>query len=253
MTFNAISSQDINENGHFAKEVVNKFRFFGLLMAAVALPLHIQGQSTQLLPKRELGIAGVSASWTALNYYAQFKSKPGAGRSFMFALTDKNRYKPFDKNRVLASDLCLITTGLLSAAALYSKEKRYQNLIPFVITAESVWITANITHSSKMAVRRNRPYTFAPGFNFSKRDDVYSFFSGHSSVAAALVTSAVLLHQTNTKSAKGKNVLLYLGTATACTTGYIRIKSGKHYPSDVISGLLTGMGIAFINYKIHEK
>jgi membrane-associated phospholipid phosphatase len=39
----------------------------------------------------------------------------------------------------------------------------------------------------------------------------------------------------------------------ALTTAALRIAAGKHYPSDVVTGLLVGIGVSIINTKLHEN
>ena len=142
-------------------------------------------------------------------------------------------------------------TAILSGLSMWGKNPN-QNAKRWLVTAESVWMTANFTESIKMAARRNRPYTQAAGFKYNKRDDVFSFFSGHSSLASAFLTSAYLMRRQEPISSKGQKWLIGGAFLTTGITASMRIYAGKHYPSDVIVGLISGMGIAWLNYKIHE-
>jgi membrane-associated phospholipid phosphatase len=44
----------------------------------------------------------------------------------------------------------------------------------------------------------------------------------------------------------------YAAGGLALTTAALRIAAGKHYPSDVVTGLLVGIGVSIINTKLHE-
>jgi membrane-associated phospholipid phosphatase len=42
------------------------------------------------------------------------------------------------------------------------------------------------------------------------------------------------------------------GLLAGGATMYLRFHAGKHYPSDILAGLIVGAGIAVLNYKIHD-
>lgn len=71
-----------------------------------------------------------------------------------------------------------------------------------------------------------------------------SFPSGHSTMAAALVTFLVLLlWQT-----RYRWTALVLGVLYALLVGYSRIVLGVHYPTDVLAGWLTGISVVIGAY-----
>jgi membrane-associated phospholipid phosphatase len=206
-----------------------------------------------LRPNREYAIAGSAFAWTGINYAFQFTSpKIPSGHTWNLGRIDAYAFKTLNKQAKTISDFTAVGTGLLAGLAIMNKDKN-QYFKNVTVMAQSAWITANLAHSAKMIFKRNRPYTEAPGFQFSKRDDVYSFFSGHSALVASLVTSAILMGPGENASFKGQKIVLGAAGLTAATTVFLRIKAGKHYPSDVLTGVLVGMGIAWINYRIHEK
>jgi hypothetical protein len=49
------------------------------------------------------------------------------------------------------------------------------------------------------------------------------------------------------------NATADLVLALTLTTAYLRVRAGKHYPSDVIAGLVVGTGISLLNAYIHEN
>ncbi|MBS3914700.1 MAG: phosphatase PAP2 family protein [Bacteroidetes bacterium] len=201
---------------------------------------------------RELGIATGALVWTGINYGYQFQSpKILTGNNWNLGTIDNSAQFTYRSKPKNISDITVIATGVLSGLTLLQSNQA-QMKTNAVVMAQSVWITANLAHTSKMIFKRNRPYTQAPGFVSSKRDDVYSFFSGHSAVASCFITSALLMTK-GTPSFSGKKWLIAGGAICAGTTVYLRVRSGKHYPSDVLAGILVGTGIAYINYKIHEN
>lgn len=217
------------------------------------------GQNVSLQKNREWIMGTTCALWTGANYYAQYRSPktPAEYMNFKVPRLDNFSYTTLNKNIAHISDA---TAFLTCATALVSvtlgKSRSTENKVAnSVVMAQSIWISANLAHTVKMIALRARPYTQNVGFRFTRRDDYYSFFSQHSAVVAAAATSAFLLNrrQQNSMSTPGHKWLPYTALALGTTTCMLRIYSGKHYPSDVLCGIVTGIGIAWLNYHIHEK
>ena len=117
---------------------------------------------------------------------------------------------------------------------------------------QNVWMTGNTVQLVKILVQRSRPYANGAGYvNNGNKDDHYSFFSGHSAITAAAASTALIYAFRNNQSASVKYVSLGTGLL-ALTTATLRIVAGKHYPSDVLTGILFGTGISLINAQIHK-
>ncbi|MCC7297796.1 MAG: phosphatase PAP2 family protein [Bacteroidia bacterium] len=227
--------------------------FFFLFIASSQSENAVSAQNVDLVKNREAVIMGSNLMWTGLNYTLQFRSPkiPITGRTWTAGWIDRSAKTSYNSKAAKISDVTLLTTGVLCGISLLDKN---QSAVfkKGMITAQSAWISANFAHSIKMIAKRNRPYTQAAGFQYSKRDDVYSFFSGHSAIAGSLVASAWLMRN-GTGSLKGHNIWLGAAAATGASTLYLRFYAGKHYPSDILVGLISGIGIAYINYRIHEQ
>jgi membrane-associated phospholipid phosphatase len=212
---------------------------------------HATGQTPTWNPKREIGIAAGLAAWTTLNYSIQFQTPtiPRVGNTWQVKGLDATAKKQYLKPAARLSDGLLLVAGLAACMSYKDPIKRTW-AIKTGITLQSAWMSANLAHSVKMLAKRNRPYTQASNFTYTQRDDVYSFFSGHSALAASLVTSAFLMRNTDTKIS-GK-LWVAGGLLAGGATMYLRFHAGKHYPSDILAGLIVGAGIAVLNYKIHD-
>jgi membrane-associated phospholipid phosphatase len=95
-----------------------------------------------------------------------------------------------------------------------------------------------------IAVRRPRPLAYNPGLDSVARSGVgmtKSFFSGHVSFGATGTFFAVKVF-TDYKGIKGmKRILLYTAAAIPpLVTGYYRVAAGRHFKTDVITGLIAG-------------
>lgn len=117
---------------------------------------------------------------------------------------------------------------------------------------QNLWITGNSVQLVKILVQRSRPYTNASGYQFQgNKDDNYSFFSGHSALTASAATTAILYALRNNNSNTVKYTSYGAGIL-ALSTATLRILAGKHYPSDVLTGILFGTGISILNAQIHK-
>ena len=73
-----------------------------------------------------------------------------------------------------------------------------------------------------------------------------SFPSGHSTMAAALATFAVLMLW----HTRWRWLAVTLGGLYALLVGYSRLVLGVHYPTDVLAGWMTGMGVVLTVYQV---
>ncbi len=117
---------------------------------------------------------------------------------------------------------------------------------------EAFAINGAITELTKQAVDRPRPYTLGDGRTGSPDDDK-SFFSGHSSTTAAVAFAAARTVDLSADLAPAARVGLYGGaTALSATTAALRVAAGKHWPSDVIVGLLVGGSVGWLVPELHR-
>ena len=112
-----------------------------------------------------------------------------------------------------------------------------------LVVAESVVLAADLNQAVKFSVQRERPFVhvLAPGdkgATAQPADNNLSFYSGHTTLAFSLATSAAM-----TASLRGYSlapVLWAVGLPLAAFTGYLRIAADKHYLSDVLVGAALG-------------
>ena len=140
-----------------------------------------------------------------------------------------------------------LAAGMITLALPKNQQTQYIQL-----GVQNVWITANLTQTVKMLALRNRPYTQVPGFVSTKTDDHFSFFSGHSAITATAATTAIMMALNQPNIPTWGKAAAYTAGGLALTTAGLRIAAGKHYPSDVVTGILVGVVVAVINTKLHE-
>lgn len=111
--------------------------------------------------------------------------------------------------------------------------------------ALTIGLAEGISYGLKLAVHRDRPFVTYPN-DITKRDEVgpFSFPSGHTTAAFACATAATL----STK----KWQVAVPAYAYAGLVGYSRMRLGVHYPSDVLGGMLIGIGSGFLTWQIDK-
>lgn len=109
-------------------------------------------------------------------------------------------------------------------------------------SAISIGLNAALTSGLKLAVNRKRPFVKYPN-DIIQRTHVgkYSFPSGHTSNAFAAATTLTL-------SSK-KWYVAVPSYAYACLVGYSRMRLGVHFPSDVLGGMVIGIGASLLVFQ----
>ncbi len=124
-----------------------------------------------------------------------------------------------------------------------------------LIAAESLLLTTAITQLTKLSVHRPRPYCFNPDVALPYKlepDARFSFFSGHTSLVACMSFTTATMY---TDLSPGNNWDAAVWTTAAvlpALTGYLRVRAGKHYVSDVLIGYGVGALIGILVPRFHR-
>ena len=124
------------------------------------------------------------------------------------------------------------TPILMLGIGLIEHDKDLQN--KSLVIGASVAATIVETYALKYIVKRPRPYITYPDINALDTEGSPSFPSGHTSAAFGLATSLSLHYP--------KWYVVVPSFAWAGLTGYSRMYLGVHYPSDVVAGMIIGLG-----------
>ncbi len=189
-------------------------------------------------------------------------------------LADLNRddVNPFDRGVTYnwsgeasnVSDVFLIGSVVSPLLFLTNKPTRSDFGWLALMSWEVLSVNYGITTTVKNLTDRPRPYVYNPDAPIEERtgtDSRESFFSGHVSTTAAMsVFIASVLDEYHPEMKTGIRVSMWtIAALYPAFTGFLRIKAGKHYRTDVIAayaaGSLTGWLIPFLHKKrkINDK
>lgn len=126
-----------------------------------------------------------------------------------------------------------------------------------VMSTEVMAITYGLTNITKNLSNRTRPFAFNPSAPLDERTSSgarESFFSGHTShTAAASFFMAKVISDYHPNMAKGKKIALWtLAAGIPATAAYLRVKAGKHFPTDVMAGYAVGAFIGWLVPHLHK-
>ena len=158
-------------------------------------------------------------------------------------------------NRSLSrvSDAVIGVMAISSTALLLIKRDTKSNwFTKGFILAESIGISTALVNLSKSYMPRYRPQVYSNSTSYIEKLDwapTKSFFSGHTCLAFTIASSmSQFLPASNSK--KYASIAMF-GTATAI--GYLRLKSGAHFPTDVVTGAAIGTLVGYLIPKMHRS
>src|ERR1700690_808653 len=126
-------------------------------------------------------------------------------------------------------------------------------LVDAVMYAESLSLTLFVTDVTKIAVRRPRPIDYKNPSNTGDTNLELSFFSGHASSTAAVTATATYLAFVRSPKTARPWITLAAGTLLTAFVSYERVRSGAHFPTDVIAGSMAGAAIGVLVPHLHRR
>lgn len=131
-------------------------------------------------------------------------------------------------------------TGILAQGYLTKDKTMIRNGYKSAVT---IALAVTLSTTLKYSFKRQRPYDRYPN-DIVQRDHpgTFSFPSGHTTVAFATATALSLSYKKWYVTAPS---FLYAGMV-----GYSRMRLGVHYPSDVLGGMILGIGSGLLTWQL---
>jgi len=147
-----------------------------------------------------------------------------------------------------------VATAASLATAIISQDGE-RPMVPVVLVLESGLLVSGLTNTVKELARRPRPYLYnpeVPTSAYHPGEDAVSFWSGHTANMAAITFSTAAIVQRSGAS-QGMRTATWIGAAaTPALMGYLRVRAGRHFPTDVLTGYLVGAAVGLLVPYIHR-
>lgn len=224
----------------------------------------LQAQSPyHLSPFKDYTATGVGVGLTAANYFLWTKQVKGLTTEQLNALDpfDIPAYDRWATNNYSvsikkASDILLLGTVASPVFLLLDPDIRKDSYTTGVMYAETMLLTQLSTSIVKQVVLRPRPLAYNINAPLEKRMEQgarFSFFSGHVSLTASSTFFSASVYNAHHPDSRYKPLVWTAAAIVPAVMGYLRIKAGKHYLSDVITGYIIGAGIGLLVPALHRS
>ena len=171
---------------------------------------------------------------------------------------DQPLMHPYNKTLDDVGDIFL-ATGIASPI-LFAAAPRSEWLTILTMYAETALIANALKDLTKLVVDRPRPYMYFEGYPQKKiedRDWCKSFPSGHTTMTFTAAAFNTFVFWKYFPESPWRYVVAGGSYAIAITTAALRLASGNHFATDVLTGVtlgtLTGILIPYIHYAAAKK
>ena len=160
---------------------------------------------------------------------------------------NKNEMPCWDKTMRLTSNsvypaLVIAPGSLLLTGYIQNDKPMMRNGVK---TIAAIGLNMIFTSGLKFSINRTRPFKQYPDDVIQRTDaGKYSFPSGHTSSAFAMATAVTL----STK----KWYIAVPSYLYACGVGYSRMRLGVHFPSDILGGMVVGIGSSLLVWQVDK-
>jgi len=217
----------------------------------------------ELKTGREIFLLALGAGLNAYNIYLQNKVDPLT--PMQIAQLDPEQVNPFDRKTIdnyrdrTAGDLLLYASVFIPLTVpltIYKGEEHKSDWkVWAVMTSELFLINGGFNGILKKSVLRIRPFVYNPEVDLELKTEKsarFSFYSAHTSTTASLTFFTARLfssYLTNTRT----KTLIWIGAVTyPAVTGILRLETGRHFRTDVITGYIFGAFFGYIIPDLHR-
>lgn len=236
---------------------------YSLAFLLVVGYLQVQAQSPyELNWKKDGGLVALSGISTGLGLHIRTKLDLLSVQEL--AALNKQNVNAFDRfatdyyspSADKASDVFWATTHTLPFLFLANEKSRKDAGKLTILYGEVFFITTGITLLIKSTTKRTRPFVYNPAAPLDKkltRNARTAFLSGHTSISAANCFFSAKVFSDYFPESKWKPAVWATAAVLPAITGYLRVKAGKHFPTDTIAGYALGAAVGVLIPQLHKK
>jgi len=121
---------------------------------------------------------------------------------------------------------------------------------------EAVLLNASINGLVKALTLRNRPYVYDETSLVEPKLDIdarRSFYSGHTSFSAVNTFFTAKVYSAYVSNQSTKTILWIAAAIIPAVTGFSRVNTHNHFPTDVIVGYIAGAAIGYFIPELHKN
>jgi len=212
--------------------------------------------------KRELIYASGAGLVTAGGLLADYQTRPLTSAQinsldpYELPALDRLILTNWSPKADLASDVLMYSTFTLPAFMMIDTRARKDFLAIGFIYAETAMLTFGVTELFKAGVRRPRPFVYNENVDLSlkqERDARFSFISGHASMTTALCFATAKIFSDYSDNPTHEALVWTAAAALPIATAALRVRAGKHFPTDVIAGYFVGGAIGYLIPWLHRR
>jgi PAP2 superfamily len=217
----------------------------------------------QLKLGREIGLYGGGIALGLGGIYFQNQIKPLTEAQILnLNASDLTKFERWVTTRSSVrshntSNVLLITSNLCPIVLTLADKSMRKNAGTIgVIYTQAAFINLGLTALAKSTVRRTRPYAYQSELTLEEKMTTnarQSFWSGHTSQSATMCFLTAQMYADYHPDSKWRPVVWTAAAAIPLTTGILRLTSGKHFPTDVITGYATGAAIGLLLPRLHRR
>lgn len=216
----------------------------------------------QLYWRKELAITGFGALTLGIGYRLEDEKT-------LFTTDELLTLNPNDINALdrIATDFSSLKahktsnfffygSPALPALLMLGDESRHDAGKISLLWFETMLVNGGVTHLFKQSFQRPRPFVFdenaAPELKMTFNAKA-SFISGHTSFAAANSFFAATAFSDYYPDSKLKPLVWTVAATVPAITGYLRVRAGRHYLTDVAAGYAVGALIGWGIPRLHRS
>lgn len=172
------------------------------------------------------------------------------------SLFDRNATYQWNTTAAKWSDGIMYGTGALPLLFLIDKRSRKDFAKVSTIYAEIFLVNVALTNFTKELSKRNRPYMYNPDVPISyklSKDSQHSFFSGHTSLTAAMTFGFAQMYSDYFPNSPAKPGIWFAAAVVPLASAILRNRAGKHFWTDVIVGYIVGASVGILLPRLHLK
>ena len=154
------------------------------------------------------------------------------------------------------SDVTAVTSVSLPLLLLFSPAERHDAPRLALLFAETMLLNQGVTDMIKQSIGRPRPYLYPGGLPAPDPVEAYdrtSFPSAHTSNTAAACFFFGRVFADYHPESKLRPLVWTVSATLPAVTGYLRVRGGQHFPTDVAAGYVLGAAIGYAVPALHRK